>query len=74
VAKQTFETHLAALKEAVSTLEKEEIALEKALDAYEKGVGHYKACMDHLTTAKGRLVKINASLEEEPLDGEDRDA
>lgn len=68
MAKNTFETHLTALRQSLERLEKDDVSLDEALDAYESGVKEYKACRDYLVKARGRLTQINALLEEEPLE------
>lgn len=73
---QGFEAHLAALEEAVRSLESAELTLEDSLSRYQDGVSHLAACRALLDDAEARLAELVATadgaLEERPLEVTER--
>lgn len=58
MAKQTFETALQKLEEAVSKLESGSLTLEEALSSFENGIHWSRECQQFLEKAEKRIEII----------------
>lgn len=54
----TFEEALKQLENIVTTLEKDDIALEEMIEYYEKGMQLSKECSEMLKNAEEKMTKI----------------
>ena len=56
--KETLEDKLKALKETVSSLEKEDVSLEEAFTLYEKGVKLVKECEVEIDLVEKKVLAL----------------
>lgn len=68
---KSYEALMSDLQECVTRLEAGSLGVEEALNLFEKGVGLSKAARQRLEGLEGRLERLLADGQVEPLDVED---
>jgi len=68
---RSYEALMSDLQECVSRLEAGRLGVEEALNLFEKGVGLSKEARKRLEGLEGRLERLLADGQVEPLDVED---